>query len=150
MPRSSKLPLSLRSCQQNPVCTSAVLRTCHIPCPSHSTSFLYTPLTNWYLQPKLTILCEVQTWLYLKCLLLWALKLLIEKMSLMYRVRYVSGVRLVILCQLLSVHNVVSYVYDFRIKIWRETSNKFILRTVYRISTPLSCPQAVHLSWYNF
>jgi len=50
--------------------------------------------------------------LYLKCLLLSALKLLIEKMSLIHRVRYVN-----VLCQLLSVHNVVSYVYDFRIKI---------------------------------
>ena len=60
MPRSSKVPLSLRSCHQNNVCTCVVLHTCHIPRPSQSTSFLYTALTNWCLVPNPKVLCEVQ------------------------------------------------------------------------------------------
>ena len=38
-PRSPKCSLSLRCTHQNPVFASPVSRTCHMPCPSHSSWF---------------------------------------------------------------------------------------------------------------
>ena len=40
-PRSYKWSLSIRSPNQNLVCTPLVFSTCHIPRPSHSTLFVY-------------------------------------------------------------------------------------------------------------
>ena len=47
MPMSSKWSLSLGSSHQSPACTSSLPRTCHMPRPSHSSTFGY-PKDIWW------------------------------------------------------------------------------------------------------
>jgi hypothetical protein len=53
---SSKWFLSLRFLYQNPVCTSPVLHSCYVPCPSHSSRFHHPyNITNSFLRSEILL-----------------------------------------------------------------------------------------------